>query len=487
MAKAEVVITAVDRTKAALAQAERGMKGLEKTAKVTGKAINLAFGLITGGLLVSAFGKVAEAAKKTEEGQKAMAELARTLKDPALVAAANAITGTLINGFNVALKAAAAAIKFVRTELIRLGAISGNDARDAAVVVRKQIADIERMIASPGIGFTGESGARLSAQLIADLKARREQLRLIEQLSEAEAKAEAARIDREVAAEQKGDKPAKPSRTSRASKTEKTVSQYAAEITADMRRVFGDKLAGYIAEIRHTQNAERAKALADWQTELVRETDKILKDSADKAGDDVVESITKSYEERFGERVTAMTVFAQEAAKSMQSSFADFLFDPFENGLKGMLAGFLNVIRRMLAELAAQQLLSAFFGAFAGTGGIVGDFASAALAAIKPRAKGGPVTGSSPYLVGERGPELFVPSTAGNIVPNDQIRDGFIPATAGMMQPADRFGGNMTVSPVYNIDARGATQELAQALPTILADNNRRIFDELDRRYGIRR
>jgi phytoene/squalene synthetase len=58
----------LNRTKAALAQAERGMKGLEKTAKVTGKAINLAFGLITGGLLVSAFGKVAEAAKKTEPG-----------------------------------------------------------------------------------------------------------------------------------------------------------------------------------------------------------------------------------------------------------------------------------------------------------------------------------------------------------------------------------------------------------------------------------
>jgi hypothetical protein len=29
--------------------------------------------------------------------------------------------------------------------------------------------------------------------------------------------------------------------------------------------------------------------------------------------------------------------------------------------------------------------------------------------------------------------------------------------------------------------------ELSQALPTILADNNRKIFDELDRRYGIRR
>ena len=34
------------------------------------------------------------------------------------------------------------------------------------------------------------------------------------------------------------------------------------------------------------------------------------------------------------------------------------------------------------------------------------------------RAMGGPVTAGSPYVVGERGPELFVPSSSGSIVPN---------------------------------------------------------------------
>lgn len=34
------------------------------------------------------------------------------------------------------------------------------------------------------------------------------------------------------------------------------------------------------------------------------------------------------------------------------------------------------------------------------------------------RAAGGPVTGGMPYVVGERGPELFVPASSGNIVPN---------------------------------------------------------------------
>jgi phage-related minor tail protein len=34
---------------------------------------------------------------------------------------------------------------------------------------------------------------------------------------------------------------------------------------------------------------------------------------------------------------------------------------------------------------------------------------------------GGPVAGGVPYLVGERGPELFVPAAAGRIVPNNAI------------------------------------------------------------------
>jgi len=37
------------------------------------------------------------------------------------------------------------------------------------------------------------------------------------------------------------------------------------------------------------------------------------------------------------------------------------------------------------------------------------------------RANGGPVSGGSPYIVGERGPELFVPGASGNIIPNEAM------------------------------------------------------------------
>jgi len=40
---------------------------------------------------------------------------------------------------------------------------------------------------------------------------------------------------------------------------------------------------------------------------------------------------------------------------------------------------------------------------------------------IEGREKGGPVTGNTPYIVGERGPELFVPSVGGSIIPNNRM------------------------------------------------------------------
>jgi hypothetical protein len=40
------------------------------------------------------------------------------------------------------------------------------------------------------------------------------------------------------------------------------------------------------------------------------------------------------------------------------------------------------------------------------------------------RANGGPVTGGSPFIVGERGPELFIPNTSGSITPNNQMSNG---------------------------------------------------------------
>lgn len=63
----------------------------------------------------------------------------------------------------------------------------------------------------------------------------------------------------------------------------------------------------------------------------------------------------------------------------------------------------------------AQASLDAINRALSGTGRSLGSLLH------QGRADGGPVTAGTPYIVGERGPEMFVPKVSGTIVPNNQL------------------------------------------------------------------
>ncbi|MCC8952717.1 hypothetical protein H8B02_04310 [Bradyrhizobium sp. Pear77] len=66
------------------------------------------------------------------------------------------------------------------------------------------------------------------------------------------------------------------------------------------------------------------------------------------------------------------------------------------------------------------SLGSAIKGIFTGGGKSPVNASPAPIAGA--RALGGPVTFGKPYLVGERGPELFVPGISGRIESNDKLR-----------------------------------------------------------------
>lgn len=130
-----------------------------------------------------------------------------------------------------------------------------------------------------------------------------------------------------------------------------------------------------------------------------------------------------------------------QAARNIQDAFADFLFNPFENGIKGMVRSFAQAMQRMAAEALAAGIFQKLAGSVGGGGGgglfgslfslgasvFGGGFSSSGTytaANVPGRALGGPVAAGVPYLVGERGPELMVPSTAGKIVPNNALGGG---------------------------------------------------------------
>lgn len=117
-----------------------------------------------------------------------------------------------------------------------------------------------------------------------------------------------------------------------------------------------------------------------------------------------------------------------------------------------------NQIKSSVSGLVSQALSGGFSGLFGGGGPFTGATAqlganhvAASILSILPgKASGGSVSAGNAYLVGEKGPEMFVPNFSGTIVPNGAK------------------GGGAT----YYIDARGAdSAAVARLEKTIIALN----------------
>lgn len=104
--------------------------------------------------------------------------------------------------------------------------------------------------------------------------------------------------------------------------------------------------------------------------------------------------------------------------------------------LQQVAADLLNSIANKLLDVAINMAL---FGAMSGTGtggGLLGGLFKPS--PVPARAQGGSVRAGQPYLVGERGPELFTPGRSGGIAPTGS------------------FGGS-GINVVVNVDASGSS------------------------------
>ena len=127
--------------------------------------------------------------------------------------------------------------------------------------------------------------------------------------------------------------------------------------------------------------------------------------------------------------------FAADIAE-MRSTFDTTLVDGFSQAGSVLERGLLSALRKgslgfddlkrtaisALDQIAAQALQSGlgslFGGGSASSSGGLGGLLGGALVAVfglPGRATGGPVSPGRGYLVGERGPELFVPTSAGRV------------------------------------------------------------------------
>ena len=129
-----------------------------------------------------------------------------------------------------------------------------------------------------------------------------------------------------------------------------------------------------------------------------------------------------------------------EIAKDIQDAFDSLstsINNDIKEGIKGLIKGtstlgdLLNNVADRFLDVALNQAL---FGSILGSGGKKGG---GLLGAIGLFANGGRPPVGKPSIVGEKGPELFVPRSSGTIVPNNKL------------------GGGGSTNVVVNVDASG--------------------------------
>lgn len=122
---------------------------------------------------------------------------------------------------------------------------------------------------------------------------------------------------------------------------------------------------------------------------------------------------------KLDETAVKLNEFTLQAARNIQDTLGQGLYDVMEGNFSSIGRLFGDMVKRMIAEAASADLARLLLGDYAKTGAVGGAFGTAlGFLFGGARAAGGPVSGGTSYLVGEQGPELFVPSSNGYIVPN---------------------------------------------------------------------
>ena len=194
-----------------------------------------------------------------------------------------------------------------------------------------------------------------------------------------------------------------------------------------------------LAELEKENELSRAIIAGKEEEFLIEQA---VKSEVEKIGQ-TMETINATQLQRIRDGVTINKDLKKQAeiAKDLQDAFDSLstsINNDIKEGIKGLIKGtstlgdLLNNVADRFLDVALNQAL---FGSILGSGGEKGG---GILGAIGLFANGGRPPVGRPSIVGEKGPELFVPSSSGTIVPNNKL------------------GGGGSTSVVVNVDASGS-------------------------------
>lgn len=199
-------------------------------------------------------------------------------------------------------------------------------------------------------------------------------------------------------------------------------------------------------EITQAQSAADMK-VAILQDQLARE-DAVRQDSA-LGQQEAIKALTKQFEP-FNK--------AQMQTNALWSGMSNAI-DTFVDTGKFKFGDFAKSIIQDLIKIELKAQATKLLSSLGGGGNILGSIFSF----FSGRAAGGPVSANTPYVVGEKGPELFMPNTAGKIVPNG----GSIGGGGGGAVNAP-ITNNYITNNISAIDSKSVAQLFAENRKTLL-------------------
>ena len=127
-------------------------------------------------------------------------------------------------------------------------------------------------------------------------------------------------------------------------------------------------------------------------------------------------SVPFSFEDAAGQALSSAFGYVEDGFSRMFDSIVEGTFN-VKTSFKDMAVDILRSVSKMLANKAISELLGLLAGSI---GGMLGG----GMPYIPALAGGGTATAGRAHIVGERGPELFIPGKTGTVVPNSNMGGG---------------------------------------------------------------
>lgn len=202
---------------------------------------------------------------------------------------------------------------------------------------------------------------------------------------------------------------------------EESIAEKKRELRELERSEDSDSNATRIRELQSTIKEEEnaLRAVRDIRLELRAEIDEAERRASLTAFERQVEDIQRERVARLQAQLARLQeIQAEVAAEQSKNNAIASSFTGAQSKMQSAIAK-----TREVAEAEAERIKKAFDRAISSMNQLSGDGRSLQ-SRLPGRASGGPVMNGQPYVVGERGPEVFVPSGAGRIIPNYALAGG---------------------------------------------------------------